>query len=192
MAVIRPLRHRLRDHAQAPLQEADHGELPGTEGPDVPEVPRQAGADARRERPREVRRLRAVLGRVPGRRDLPRGGRERRHRAGRPALRVGLPDSQDALHLLRLLRGGVPGRRDLHGQGLRARGLQQGRLRLGQDRTCSCRRRRRRRARGRTGQDRGWTAGQPSSPYPPVPTLPRCRSARSATSTARSTPFSAS
>ena len=57
-----------------------------------------------------------------------------------PALRVGLPDSQDALHLLRLLRRGLPGRRDLHGQGLRARRLQQGRLRLGQDRTCSCRR----------------------------------------------------
>ena len=54
-------------------------------------------------------------------------------RPGRSALRVGLPDSQDALHLLRLLRRGLPGRRDLHGQGLRAGGLQQGRLRLGQD-----------------------------------------------------------
>ena len=56
-------------------------------------------------------------------------------RAGRPALRLGLSDSQDALHLLRLLRGSLPGRRDLHGQGLRARGLQQGRFRLGQDGT---------------------------------------------------------
>ena len=53
---------------------------------------------------------------------------------GRPPLRVGLPDSQDALHLLRLLRRGLPGLGDLHGQGLRAGGLQQGRLRVGQDR----------------------------------------------------------
>ena len=49
-----------------------------------------------------------------------------------PALRVGLPDSQDALHLLRILRGGAPCRRHVHGQGRRAGGVQQGRLHLGQ------------------------------------------------------------
>ena len=89
MAVIRPSHHRVRDHPQAPVQEADHGELSGPEVPDVPEIPRQTGADARRERPREVRRLRPVLGGVPGRRDLPRGGRERRHacRPGRATRR---------------------------------------------------------------------------------------------------------
>ena len=52
---------------------------------------------------------------------------------GRSALREGLPDPQDALHLLRLLRRGLPGVGDLHGQGLRARGLQQQGLHLGQD-----------------------------------------------------------
>ena len=55
-------------------------------------------------------------------------------RPGRSALREGLPDPQDALHLLRLLRRGLPGVGDLHGQGLRARGLQQQGLHLGQDR----------------------------------------------------------
>ena len=59
-------------------------------------------------------------------------GGERRHRPGRSALRVDLPDSQDALHLLRLLRRGVPGVGDLHGQGLRAGRLQQQGLHLGQ------------------------------------------------------------
>ena len=49
-----------------------------------------------------------------------------------PALRVDLPDPQDALHLLRLLRRGLPGVGDLHGQGLRAGRLQQQGLHLGQ------------------------------------------------------------
>jgi hypothetical protein len=49
-----------------------------------------------------------------------------------PALREHVPDSQDALHLLRLLRRSVPGLGDLHGQGLRACRLQQGRFHLGQ------------------------------------------------------------
>ncbi len=53
---------------------------------------------------------------------------------GGSALREGLPDPQDALHLLRLLRRGLPGVGDLHGQGLRARGLQQQGLHLGQGR----------------------------------------------------------
>ena len=114
---------------------------PGPEDSGVPEVPRQTGADARRERAGEVRRVRPVRRRLPGRRHLPRGGGERRRRAGRPALREGLPDPQDALHLLRLLRRGLPGVGDLHGQGLRARRLQQQGLHLGQDRTCWCRRR---------------------------------------------------
>ena len=35
-------------------------------------------------------------------------------------VREDLPDSQDALHLLRLLRRGLPRLSDLHGQGLRA------------------------------------------------------------------------
>src|SRR4051812_9288373 len=69
---------------------------------------------------------------MPGRRDLPRAGGERRHRAGRAALRQGLPDPQDALHLLRLLRRGVPRVGNLHGQGLRARGVQEQGLHLGQ------------------------------------------------------------
>ena len=51
-----------------------------------------------------------------------------------PRYAEGLPDPQDALHLLRLLRGSLPGVGDLHGQGLRARGLQQQGLHLGQDR----------------------------------------------------------
>src|SRR5687767_4441833 len=80
-----------------------------------------------------MRGLRALLGGVPGGRDLPRACGERRNRDGRSPLREDLPDPQDALHLLRLLRRGVPRVGDLHGQGLRARGLQQGRLHLGQD-----------------------------------------------------------
>src|SRR5688572_2822697 len=47
------------------------------------------------------------------------------------------------MHLLRLLRRGLPGIGDLHGQGLRARGLQQQGLHLGQAGTAGPRRRRR-------------------------------------------------
>ena len=49
-----------------------------------------------------------------------------------PAVRERVPDPQDTVHLLRLLRRSVSRVGDLHGQGLRARGLQQGRLHLGQ------------------------------------------------------------
>ena len=56
---------------------------PDEKVPVFPKYRGQAGADARRERPREVRGLRPVRGGVPGRRHLPRGGRERRHGAGR-------------------------------------------------------------------------------------------------------------
>ena len=75
--------HRVRDDLQAHVPEAEHRQLSGREGAGVPEVPRQAGADARRERPREVRRLRTLRRGLSGRRDLPRGGGERRH-ASRP------------------------------------------------------------------------------------------------------------
>ena len=107
---------------------------PDAEDPGVPEVPRQAGADAGRERPREVRRLRPVLGRVPGRRDLPRGGGERRH-ASRPAraTRRSTRSTRRAASSA-AVRGGLPGVGDLHGQGLRARRLQQQGLHLGQGR----------------------------------------------------------
>src|SRR5258707_1747382 len=53
-------------HVQA---EGDR-ELSVPEGADVSEIPRQAGAHARRERSREVRRLRPVLRGVPGGCDL--------------------------------------------------------------------------------------------------------------------------
>src|SRR6186713_2918613 len=49
------LRRRFCHHAQVPLPQADHHQLPRREDADVPEVARQAGVDARRERPREVR-----------------------------------------------------------------------------------------------------------------------------------------
>ena len=62
--------------------------------------------------------------------------------AGRSALREGLPDPQDALHLLRILRGSLSGVGDLHGQGLRARRLQQQGLHLGQGRPARSRGRR--------------------------------------------------
>src|SRR5262245_25941576 len=85
-----PLCHRVCHYAQASVQEADHGELPRAEVPDVPEISRQTGADARRERAREMRGMRPVLGGVPGRRYLPRGRGKRRFGAGRSALRVGV------------------------------------------------------------------------------------------------------
>src|SRR6266545_3720738 len=66
--------YRVMDDSAPHVQAEGHGELSVPEGADVPEVPRQAGADARRERSREVRCLRTVLGGVSGRRDLPRGG----------------------------------------------------------------------------------------------------------------------
>ena len=67
-----------------------------------------------RERPREVRRLLAVRGRL-SRRLHPRrsGGEHRRQpRLGRRALRADLRDQHVALHLLRLLRARLPVRRD--------------------------------------------------------------------------------
>src|SRR4030095_17160898 len=58
--------YRADDDVSAHVQAEGGGELSVREGADVSEVPRQAGADARRERAGEVRRVRAVLGRVPG------------------------------------------------------------------------------------------------------------------------------
>ena len=90
--MIRPFLVGFCDHLQAHLQETDHGQLSGPEGPGVPEIPWQTGPDARRERAGEVRRLRSVRGRVPGRCDLPRSRRRttapsRRGRATRRSTR---------------------------------------------------------------------------------------------------------
>src|SRR5919108_5813602 len=71
------------DHVSPHVQEEDRGELSGRKGADVPEVSRQAGADARRERPGEMCGMRALLGRVSGGCDLSRGGGKRRERARR-------------------------------------------------------------------------------------------------------------
>src|SRR3954447_6071381 len=59
-----PIYHRFRHNAEASVQEAHHRQLPRTEDSDVPEVSRQAGAHAGRERSREVRRVRALFCRV--------------------------------------------------------------------------------------------------------------------------------
>ena len=86
--------------------------------------------------------------------------------AGGAALREDLPDSQDALHLLRLLRRSLPGVGDLHGQGLRARRLQQQGLHLGQARTCSSRRCPRRRLEPpRAGHSADGAASAPSATF---------------------------
>jgi len=135
--------HRVRHDLQVHVQALGHGELSRSESADVSQVAGQAGADARRGRTGEMRRVRAVRGGVPGGRDLPGGGGKRRYRHGGAALRRDLPDPQDALHLLRVLRGSVPRVGDFHGQGLRAGGLQQERLHLGQNgssRSGPCRR----------------------------------------------------
>src|SRR5207247_1684554 len=184
-----PSSYRICNHPEIPLPQAGYRQLSRAESADVPEIPGKAGADARRERPGEVRRVRAVRRGVPGRRDLPRGGGERRHGAGGAALRVGLSDPQDALHLLRVLRRSLPRERHLHGQGLRARRLQQRRFHLGQTRPSGpgvydagtdddVGRKDRK---GRKGRTRPSGLSRPSRPSRP------CRLALSATSTAHST-----
>ena len=64
-----PLEHAqgLRRHAAADLQEADHAAVPGVQAAGLPALPRPAPALDARERAREVRRLLALRGGVPGR-----------------------------------------------------------------------------------------------------------------------------
>src|SRR5436190_15230283 len=77
-----PPYYRTDDDVSAHVQAEGGGELPIRESADVPEVSRQAGADARRERAGEVRRMRVVLGRVSGGCHLSRGSRKRRNGHG--------------------------------------------------------------------------------------------------------------
>src|SRR5215831_9168322 len=112
----------LRRDAEAGLPQADHAAVSGVPAARVPALPGAAPAAQARERPREVRRLLALRGRVPGRLH-PRGrGREhgRQPRLGRRALRTHLRDQHEPLHLLRLLRARVPVRCDHARQRVRA------------------------------------------------------------------------
>src|SRR5439155_12780925 len=92
----------------------------------LPAFPRPPqAAPLRGHRAREVRRLLPVRGGLPGR-VHPRGRLgepPRRPGLRRRALRLGLRDQHDPLHLLRLLRARLPVRRDHDGQRLRARRL---------------------------------------------------------------------
>src|SRR5207245_2756898 len=96
------LRPRLRRHAEADLQEADHAAVPGVQAPALSALPRAAPALAPRERAREMRRLLALRGGLPGglhpRRR--RGEHGRQPRLARRALRADLRDQPLALHLL--------------------------------------------------------------------------------------------
>ena len=60
-------RQGLRRHLQADLQEADHAAVPGVQAPGLPALPRPPPAAPARERAREVRRLLALRGGLPGR-----------------------------------------------------------------------------------------------------------------------------
>ena len=106
-------RHRARDghRLQADLPSRRHRAVPEADRHAAREEPhRAAPAQHARERAGEVHRVRAVRLRVPGRRDLGRGCRQRPRAArqsGR-AVREGLPDQLPALHHVRLLRRGVP------------------------------------------------------------------------------------
>ena len=94
--------------------QAGDDRLPGAQDAGLPALPRPPPPVAARQRPREVRRLLALRGRLPGRLH-PGGGRGEHARAPRlvgRALRAHLRDQHGALHLLRLLRGRVPLRRD--------------------------------------------------------------------------------
>ena len=132
MAVIRPLHHRVRHHPQALFKKPITVNYPEQK---VPMFPKYRGKQVLMRDENGLEKCVACgLCSVacPADAIYLEAAENDGTRAGRSALRLGLPDSQDALHLLRLLRRGVPGRRDLHGQGLRAGRLQQGRLRLGQ------------------------------------------------------------
>src|SRR3954452_3835710 len=121
---------RVRRHAQgpahhvhAPVRETRHARVPRAEDAGLPALPRPPqAAQVPGHRPGEVCGLLAVRGRLPGR-VHPRGrGREHGRPPGlrRRALRRGLRDQHEPLHLLRLLRGRVPVRRDHDAAGLRA------------------------------------------------------------------------
>ena len=114
-------RPRLRRHAEADLQEADHAAVPGIQAAGLPALPRPAPALAPPERAREMRRLLALRGRLPGRLHpcRRRGEHRRQPRLGRRALRADLRDQPLALHLLRLLRARMPVRRDHARAGVR-------------------------------------------------------------------------
>src|SRR5436305_1893905 len=116
----------LRGHLQADLQEADHAAVSGVQAADLPALPRAAPPVAARERAREVRRLLALRGGLPG--GLHPRRRRREHagqpRVGRRALRANLRDQPQPLHLLRLLRARVPLRRDHPRQRVRDLGAQ--------------------------------------------------------------------
>src|SRR5215831_62087 len=116
----------LRRDAEAGLPQADHAAVSGVPAARVPALPGAAPAAPARERPREVRRLLALRGRVPCRLHPGGGGREhgRQPRLGRRALRAHLRDQHEPLHLLRLLRARVPLRRDHARQRLRDLGVQ--------------------------------------------------------------------
>src|SRR5204863_6344952 len=113
---VRP--HR-RGAGDDPVPGAEDARLPALSRP--PQAPPLRG-----HRPREVRRLLALRRGVPRRLHSRGGRRERSRQPGlrRRALRGGLRDQHDPLHLLRLLRGRLPVRRDHDGPRLRARRLQ--------------------------------------------------------------------
>src|SRR5262249_35968952 len=108
------------------------GAVPGREAGDVPALPRPPHPRPACGRPRALRRLRALRGRLPGGRDLRQGRGERPGEPGlaRRALRRALRDQHAALHLLRHVRGGLPRGRDLAREGLRALGLPARRVHL--------------------------------------------------------------
>ncbi len=132
--------------------------------PVFPKYRGQAGADARRERARRSA-WPAACARWPVRPTRSTSKPPRTTARCRPGPRYAksLPDPQDALHLLRILRGGLPGVGDLHGQGLRARRLQQQGLHLGQGRPAGARRQRRSPDRAAGASTRGGHRGRSSS-----------------------------
>ena len=134
MAVIRPS-SLVSPPRSSISSKADYGELSGTESADVPAVPGQAGADARRERPREMRRA-ACSAACPAD-AIYRGGGERRQRSGRPRY-ASVYQIHKTRHLLRFREEFVRSAR-FHGQGPSSRSTAR-RISSGTNKTCSCRR----------------------------------------------------
>src|SRR5712692_8857092 len=104
----------LRRHLPAVVPQAAPATVSGGKAGGLPALPRPAPALAPRERPREVRGLLSLRGRLPRR--LHSRGRRREHvgqpRLRRRAVRPHLRDQHEPLHLLRLLRAGLSVRRD--------------------------------------------------------------------------------